>query len=402
VQARFTILPVLLLLAALLTFRPLDTGLPQSGMWRHGFAVADMNGDGTPDLVFTSPRKEPGPPAIFLNDGRGTFARWEQATFPPLGFDYGAVAAADFDASGTMDLAVAVHYRGVTVLLGDGRGAFTAASADFPWPSAFSSRALTVTDWNGDGHPDVAAVSDGPRPLTTVQMGVTVFENAGASWTAKRATVADPIHGDTIVAGDVDGDGLVDLLTASQNAGDQRVLRLGSDGGLKGRRLDTSNPTSLVHAMEFADLDRDGRHEVIVGYQSGTPATSALELLSFPTGSRPPTTLWSAQNAAVPAIASGDVDGDDRTDVVAALNSGRILVFRGDGNGALMPPVEIALPGDRRGCTPYAIRVADLNADGRAEVIAALAGETACAGNGAISVWQSVTLPALRRRSVGR
>src|SRR5687767_11563251 len=200
-------------------------------MWRHGFAVADMNGDGRPDLVFTSPRKEPGPPVIFLNDGNGHFTRWLQAKFPALAFDYGAVAAADFDGNGATDLAVGVHYGGVIVLHGDGRGTFTAVANGFTYPSTFSSRALAVTDWNRDGRLDVAALSDGPRPLAAVQLGVTVFQNLGSAWTPTRAA-ADVIFGDSIAAGDVDGDTLPDLVTASHDAGDPRVVRLGADGAL--------------------------------------------------------------------------------------------------------------------------------------------------------------------------
>src|SRR5688500_6096232 len=126
-------------------------------MWRHGFAVADMNRDGRPDLVFTSPRKDPGPPRIFLNEGGLQCVRWQQVQFPAPGFDYGAVAAADFDDNGTTDLAVGVHYGGVVVLLGDGQGRFSPVSEGFPFPSTFSSRAITVTDWNGDGRLDIAA-----------------------------------------------------------------------------------------------------------------------------------------------------------------------------------------------------------------------------------------------------
>src|SRR5687767_12966207 len=210
-------------------------------MWRHGFAVADMNGDGRPDLVFTSPRKQSGPPAIFINQGSGRFERWNEAKFPALLFDYGAVAAADFDGNGTTDLAVGSHYIGVIVLLGDGMGTFTAANGFF-YPSSFSSRALTVIDWNADGRLDVAALSDGPRPGRNVTLGVVVFENLGSTWKPAQAAIRDVVHGESIAAGDVDGDGLPDLVTASVNIADLRVLRLGSDGALARRTIDTLVP----------------------------------------------------------------------------------------------------------------------------------------------------------------
>ncbi|HYI09194.1 MAG TPA: VCBS repeat-containing protein [Thermoanaerobaculia bacterium] len=400
----------MLLLLALLSFVPHDTGLPRTGMWRHGFAVADMNGDGRPDLVFTSPRKQPGPPVIFLNQGSGQWARWETAQFPALAFDYGAVAAADFDGNGTSDLAVASHYRGVIVLLGDGNGTFTAAPGGFTFPASsresapFTSRALTVTDWNADGRPDVAALSDGPRPGNpNVQLGVTVYENLGSAWKPARALLSDVIFGDAIAAGDLDGDGLADLVTASHNTNDRRVLRLGSDGALVRRELETLLPAAVVHAADLRDFDGDGRDEAVVSYSAtGASGTGLLELLSFPAGSRPARRLWSEQGAEVAAIATGDLNGDGAADLVAALEDGRLLTFRGDGTGSATPDAGIHPPEWRSGCAAYAVRIADLDGDARGEIIAVFAGESSrCASEGGIEVWRTaVQQGPSRKRSV--
>ena len=393
---------MLLILAALLTFQPVDTGLPQTGMWRHGFAVADMNGDARPDLVFTSPRKQAGPPRIYLNQGNGRFARWEQASFPALLFDYGAVAAADFDGDGAMDLAVGSHYIGTIVLLGDGRGRFTAIPQAFIYPSMFSSRALTVVDWNGDGRLDVAALSDGPRPLYTAQLGVAVFENFGTAWKQTMATAPadapDKIHGDSIAAGDVDADGLADLVTASANAGDHRVLRLGSDGGLARRPIGTVLNPSTVSAVDMADFDGDGRDEILAAYSTGAPRATSLDLISFPAGSRPPVQLWAETGAAITAVATGDLDGDGAIDLAAALQDGRLLPFIGDGRGTLTPSSEISPSAWRRGCAASAVRLADLDGDGRSEIIATFAGESGCSSGGGIEVFRASGI-AKRRRS---
>lgn len=400
-------LAVILLLATLLTFQPFDSGLPRTGMWRHGFAVADMNGDGRRDLVFTSPRKQPGPPVVFLNQGGGTWARWESASFPPLPFDYGAVAAADFDANGTTDLAVGSHYRGVMALLGDGRGSFTAATEGFAFPASsresapFSSRAVIATDWNGDGRIDVAALSDGPRPLATgVQLGVTVYENLGTGWKATRAT-SDTIFGDSIAAGNVDGDPLADLVTASANTSDRRVLRLGADGALVRRELQTLSEATTVRAAALGDFDGDARDEIVVAYSaSGKPKPWSIEVLSFPAGGRPPQQLWTEPDSEVAALATGDLNGDGARDLVAALQSGRLLTFRGDGRGSLTRDATIEPPQWRAGCAAYAVAVADLDADARDEIIAAFAGEAGCASGGGVEVWKTSQSSSTRRRSV--
>lgn len=397
---------MILFLAAVLTFRAVDTGLPKSGMWRHGFAVAEMNGDGRPDLVFTSPRKEPGPPRIFLNHGDGTWSRWEEASFPPLAFDYGAVAAADFNGDGATDLAAGSHYRGVIALLGDGKGAFTAVADGFSFPATsrqpapFSSRAVTVFDWNGDGRIDVAALSDGPRPLASAQLGVTVYENLGGSWRAVRAT-PDTIFGDAIAAGDVDGDGLGDLVTASHNVSDIRVLRLGSDPALGRQELQTLARPSTIRAATLADLDRDGRDEIVVAYSTGDPPEARLEMLSFPAGSRAPQPLWSQIGADVIALATGDLDGDGAADVVAALRDGRLLTFRGNGHGALTRDTDVAPAAWRAGCAAYAVQVADVDGDARDEIIATFAGESGgCSSGGGVEVWSAVKVQSKRRRAV--
>jgi hypothetical protein len=59
-----------------LKFEPSSVAkLPDGGRWQMGFAVADMNEDGHPDLVFPPRRKQyPPSPAIFLGDGAGGFA----------------------------------------------------------------------------------------------------------------------------------------------------------------------------------------------------------------------------------------------------------------------------------------------------------------------------------------
>jgi hypothetical protein len=390
---------VLLVLAALLTFQPINSGLPQSGMWRHGFAVADMNADGRPDLIFTSPRKQPGPPRIFINEGNLRFAEWNDAKFPALNFDYGAVAAADFNRDGATDLAVGIHYLGVLVVLGDNHGRFTVGDG-FTFPSTFSSRAVTVVDWNADGLLDVAALSDGPRPGFPVQLGLTVFENLGASWKATRSTETDNTFGDSIAAGDVDGDRLPDLVSASNDSRDVRVLRLGIDGGLARRALAALFPATFVNAVALADFDADGLDEILVGYSFGTPRTASLELLSFPSGRHAPLQLWSEAGATIVAIATGDLNADGATDIVAALDDGRLLTFTANTGGSFERGATITSSDRLRGCSASAVSASDLDGDGRAEIIAAFAGESNCPSGGGIEVWQTAAEPAKRRRAV--
>jgi hypothetical protein len=103
---------------------------------------------------------------IFLGDGKGSWLRWREAKFPSLAYDYGDVQAGDFNGDGHPDLALAVHLRGLIALLGDGKGGFRNASEGLDFAlggrTPFSSTALRIVDWNGDGRPDILAFGEGP------------------------------------------------------------------------------------------------------------------------------------------------------------------------------------------------------------------------------------------------
>jgi hypothetical protein len=154
-----------------LSFVSFGEGLPTSGQWRDGFDIADMNGDGHLDIVHGPARKSFGRIAIFLGDGKGHWRRWSEAKYPDLPYDYGDAAVADFNGDGKPDVALAMHLRGLVVLLGDGKGNFTNWSKGLDLHVAgtgnddagFSTRALVAIDWNHDGRPDILALGEGPR-----------------------------------------------------------------------------------------------------------------------------------------------------------------------------------------------------------------------------------------------
>jgi len=201
-----------------------DAGLPTSGQWREGFRIADMNGDGHPDIVHGPARKQAGPPVIFLGDGKGSWTLWKEARFPWLAYDYGDVEVADFNRDGHMDIALAVHLHGLFVLTGDGKGRFkTPARACSPMPKArpaFPRELSARWTWNGDGLLDLVAISEGlgsgsSRPLAE-RDGVVVFLNQGVKgWLKSERALNKGIYSDSITLGDFDGDGHLDIATGS-------------------------------------------------------------------------------------------------------------------------------------------------------------------------------------------
>jgi hypothetical protein len=114
-------------------------------------AVGDFNGDGKLDLAVCDSAKNT--VTILIGDGMGNFA----AGLPiPVGNQPDAIVAGDFNNDGKVDLAIANYGDGtVTLLLGNGDGTFTQAQGS-PYAVGNGPGAIAAADFNGDGKLDLA------------------------------------------------------------------------------------------------------------------------------------------------------------------------------------------------------------------------------------------------------
>jgi hypothetical protein len=412
-----------------------DDGLPRAGQWRNRFDVADMDGDGHLDIVFGPSRKGRARPNIFLGDGEGHWRLWSEARYPQLPYDYGAAKAADFDGDGHQDLAFGIHLRGLLAIRSDGEGGFEPWSrgmaVEMPGEggdaTTISSRSIAIVDWNRDGRPDVLALGEGPKGLKTepggiggqlidTSRGFFVYLNQGdGSWVAERpydleamagssAGILD--FGDDFAYGDVDGDGLTDLISATNRLGNQQILSLGSRPGLVATtELPGLRPNALVGAVTLADLDGDGADEIVAGYRSH-------ELSVWRTGidvfvhtadggwERRPL-IAKESRIGISALASGDLDADGKLDVAGLLGDGEIWTFLGDGEGGLALEETPETPAFAPGCRGFDLHLVNLDGEPGDELIASFAGETTgfpgiaglnkpgCRGGGSILAWKA-------------
>ncbi len=397
-----------------LTFQAFSSGLPQRGQWRNGFDLADMNGDGTLDIVHGSARKTRSVPQVFLHDGKGSWSDWD-ADFPPLAYDYGDAVAGDLNGDGRNDIVLGVHLHGILVLLNEGRGKFKpwGEGVDFRVPSSgvepvFSSRAVALADWNRDGKLDIIAFGEGPRlatdrsaPAPANSSGLVIYLNQGdGHWVRKdQGTDGYQLFGDHLLVSDIDGDGHPDALTTSNTFGRTDILNLSrADGGWQNYDLTSARRSGFVRGLASGDFDGDGKTDLALGFinrELGVWRSGVDVLLARPEGQWERRSVFNVENRdGVTALAAGDLDGDHQLDLVALTGKGEYWVFVNEGKGAFsrLTTAPAALAGECRG---YDVKVADLDRDGRSEIVAEFAGEGSpllapgeCPSQGAITAWK--------------
>jgi len=198
-----------------------DLGSNGSSESGQSLTVADLNGDGIPDIAVTvRPFCSPGCKglvSVLLGNGDGTFQ--EPTRYGPLDYNTGGIVAADLMNRGIFDLAVTNAGRcpagpdscegSVSVLIGNRDGSFQD-------PRNFRTKGcglITVGDFNGDGDVDVALTSCNP-PLNNVLL---LFgDGQGGFGNPISFQVGSSPNG--IAAGDFNQDGGPDLATSNMSS----------------------------------------------------------------------------------------------------------------------------------------------------------------------------------------
>ncbi len=362
------------------------SGLPAEGLWRSSFEVADVNGDGIPDIV-SPPSRIGGNPVlhIFIGDGKGSFTRWP-LTFTEAGkdkadpgVDSGGVAVADIDGDGHADVASASHNGGLVTFFGDGKGGFTVVRVGLPGRE-FSAQAIVLTDVNRDGHPDIVAArdvveTDNVQEVDKQQVRVYVYRNPRA-WQFRQDGIVGGFYSNSLHAWDYDGDGLKDVLTGSHYNGALTLLwKNVGDGSF----TPVSFPAIEIYAFHFATapgtFGRDRAPAFADSFYMSTNEPSVaraggITLYTFRKGTWERHRIWRKANgkSLQYGLTMGDLDGDKLDDILFPDSEERRLrLFFQQAHGTFAEANEkdepaLESPGQ-------CVRLADIDGDGRPDVL---------------------------------
>ena len=278
---------------------PVDTGA------RGIVAAGDLNADGRQDLAlarFGLGRSDPGDVAVVLGRGDGTFAapvRYPAGTHPT------AVALADFNGDGSLDVAVAnLDSMNVSVLPGRGDGTLSPAVSTTTGPRP---TLLAIADFNADGRPDLAVPYEG-FPDFEPTGGLSILIGRGDGTFSLSGADAGPAPSGA-ATGDFDGDGHQDVAVGDAlNESALVLLGMGDGTFAAPRRFHAGHGPIFVVA---ADVDADGFLDLI----TIDALNEAILLIGAGDGSFGPEIHLLAGVAPFMA-AAGDVDGDGFVDLV--------------------------------------------------------------------------------------
>lgn len=262
---------------------------------------------------------------------------------------------------------------------------------DYQFTPFWSQTGMELGDFNGDGHLDVARATtyiSGPPPHDGY---VEVFLQTPTGHF--DAPIQYPVGPDpwALSAGDLVGDGRIDLVAVTPRVGPAQINNISDSGGVSILRQDRAHPGNFLSSQwvatgggpesaAIADLNADGAADLLVAdaitangrillyQQSRALAGTFLPPVSLQTG------------GGTVAVVLRDLNGDGLTDIVLSVYD-KIIVYYQRPSGGFEAPSPLA-----SGLAISSLAAADIDGDGRLDIVATSAGNAPAGGTGGANV----------------
>jgi len=350
---------------------------------------------------------------VFRSPVLGPVTFRKAVPYKTSGYNPYSVAIADVNGDGKLDLIVANEEQSksnpegsISVMLGKGDGTFHAAvNYDSGGQSAYS---ISVADVNGDGKLDLV-VANGclGSDCSTGSVGVLLGKGDG---TFKKAVTygsgAASVFGSHVAVGDLNGDGKLDLAVATTGTtccseGFVGVLLGNGDGTFRKAKTYSTGGFDAIGWVEIADVNGDKKPDLVVANYCATQCSyppvegSVGVLLGNGNGTFRAVKTYPSGGDGTVSVAVADLNKDGKLDILVAncgpeacgpgSPGGNVGVLLGNGNGTFKPAVNYPAAN-----SPFDVVAADVKGDGKLDIVVSNWGTPNAATNdGAVTVLQA-------------
>ncbi len=322
-----------------------------------GLAVADLDGDGIPDLAAASYDQDA--LLVLFGNGDGTFRPGGGYEVPPFQLPV-SVAVGHFDSDGYPDLVAGSRFELLSVYRGSAAGTFEGPTVVLGPPD---SQHTAVADFDGDGKDDLASTGGQWGDDQGGRVFVTHASEAGGFQSAQILQLSPSVHPSAFATADLDLDGNLDLVASDSYFEEVRVLLGHGDATFEEQPALAvgSGPRPLV----LRDFDGNGAPDLAVANEWSDDVSV---LLGSGYGTFPVRTDYGV-GAAPASIVAEDFDADGTTDLVTAnYGSGSLSILTGDAAGQFHESVSVPLGS---GTCPTSVAAGDADGDGHADLAVA-------------------------------
>lgn len=339
-----------------------------TGGFTYDITVADMNGDGKPDIVVAN--QEGGSYSVLLNLGGGKFAApmnymtpqgvagGYQSFYGPAGNYF----VGDLTGNGRLDLSISSQ-AGVDVLINEGGGKLKApgvVEVDGWMEADGTPLPAFAVDLNRDGIPDLESNTSPPGNYScrSYELATIRLSEGGVPFAGNGSFVSEGWSSSIAGGGDFNGDGIPDLLM-SDYTGSEQVLSVQFNNG-KGAFAPLTAPVEIENGtFAVGDFNRDGladaaeaaggQIKIMIGNGKGGFTSGA----TYSTGE------------VVPYMAARDVNGDGKIDlIVVDTRNDSVDVLLGNGDGTFQAAKSYSTLHN-----PTLLDFADFNRDGHVDIV---------------------------------
>ncbi len=362
-----------------------------TGSHPEAVAIGDLNGDGRKDVALCTSLNGNTNDNSVLIFFQNSSNRFDAPARYAAGASAYSVVIADFNGDGRNDIAVGKKTSGIRVFTQDSHGGFTNFT---DYPTAYANWICTG-DFNNDGLADLAGIgfSGSQVALFTQTNGSMVF---AANYTASYSGFND------IEAADVNNDGLADIVVMNgQTFATPNVsVLLQTNNGFSAPVIYDLGGNELTSGVGVGDVDGDDLNDIVVSYGGNRPASKIGIFKLDSTGMATVTNRFDSYDIPQPIVVA-DVNLDGRADIVTLHGGWQTLgVYLQNSNGVLSAEQLFQPLPSVSQYSPHGLAIGDINGDGMPDAV------IADSNNGLVVLTNGlphppVTISKIKRRSNG-